>query len=114
MTTNHQIILSTCPDISSARTIATALVEQGLAACVNIVPGIESVYQWQGQIEQSSELLLIIKTRTECYAALEQALLALHPYELPEVIAVPLTTGLPAYLSWIDANLKQINQEQIE
>ncbi|MDZ4263591.1 MAG: divalent-cation tolerance protein CutA [Pseudomonadota bacterium] len=110
MTTNYQIILSTCPDIASARTIATAVVEQGLAACVNIVPGVESIYQWQGAIEQSNELLLIIKTQTECYAALEQMILTLHPYELPEIIAVPLTTGLPAYLSWIDANLKQINE----
>lgn len=111
MTTNHQIVLSTCPDAATARTIATALVEQGLAACVNIVPGIESVYQWQGKIENSAELLLIIKTRADHYPALEQALRALHPYELPEVVAVPLATGLPAYLGWIDANLKQTNEE---
>jgi periplasmic divalent cation tolerance protein len=107
MTTNHQIVLSTCPDAATARTIAMALVEQGLAACVNIVPGIESVHPWQGKIELGSELLLIIKTRAECYGALEQALLALHPYELPEIIALPLAAGLPAYLGWIDANLKQ-------
>lgn len=106
MTSDYQIVLSTCPDAATARTIATALVERGLAACVNIVPGIESVYRWQGAIEQESELLLLIKSRADAYAALEQAILELHPYELPEVIAVPLSTGLPAYLGWIDANLK--------
>lgn len=107
MTADYQIVLNTCPDAATARTIATALVERGVAACVNIVPSVESVYQWQGRIEHGSELLLIIKTRAECYAALEQAIQTLHPYELPEIIAVPLATGLPAYLGWIDANLKQ-------
>lgn len=107
MTTSYQIVLSTCPDAATARTIATALVEKGLAACVNIVPGIESVYRWQGRLEQGSELLLIIKTKVECYTELEQTLVALHPYELPEVIAVPLSTGLPAYLEWIDTSLTQ-------
>jgi periplasmic divalent cation tolerance protein len=107
MTTDYQIVFNTCPDAATARTIATALVERGLAACVNIVPGVESVYQWKGQIENSSELLLIIKTRSECYAALEQAIQALHPYELPEIIALPLAAGLPAYLEWIDSSLKQ-------
>ena len=109
MTSDHQIVLSTCPDAATARAIATALVEQGLAACVNIVPGVESIYKWDGLVERSNELLLIIKTRAECYPALEQALVALHPYELPEIIAVPLATGLPVYLSWIDANMQQPN-----
>jgi len=104
---NYQIVLNTCPDAATARAIATALVERGLAACINIVPGIESVYQWKGQIEHGTELLLIIKTRAECYAALEQAIQALHPYELPEIVALPLAAGLPAYLEWIDSNLKQ-------
>lgn len=105
MTTNYRIVLNTCPDTASARAIATALVERGLAACVNIVPGIESVYRWQGRVEQGQELLLIIKSNAEHYAALEQTILELHPYELPEIVALPLTAGLPAYLAWIDASL---------
>lgn len=109
MTPEHQLVLSTCPDAATARTIATALVEQGLAACVNVVPGIESIYRWQGRVEHGNELLLIIKTRSERYAELEQAIVALHPYELPEIVAVPLASGLPAYLGWIDSSLKRDN-----
>ncbi len=111
MTTHHQIVLTTCPELTSARAIATAVVEQRLAACVNIVPGIESIYRWQGQLEHDNELLLIIKTDSASYAALERAIQALHPAELPEIIAVPLNAGLPAYLDWITASLKQINEE---
>lgn len=106
MKNDYQIVLSTCPDAATARTIATALVERGLAACVNIVPGVESVYRWQGKVEQGSELLLLIKSRADAYATLEQAILELHPYELPEIVALPLAAGLPAYLGWIGANLK--------
>ncbi len=111
MAIHYQIVLTTCPELSSARAIATAVVEQRLAACVNIVPGIESIYRWQGQLEHDNELLLIIKTDSASYAALERAIQALHPAELPEIIAVPLNAGLPAYLDWITASLKQISEE---
>ena len=82
--------------------IAKALVDQQLAACVNVVPGLTSVYRWQGQTESAQEVLLLIKTRQAVYPELEAALLTLHPYELPEIIAVPIEAGLPAYLSWIE------------
>ena len=98
----HIMVLNTCPDMASAEEIAGTLVDQGLAACVNIIPKLRSVYRWQGRREQSDELLLLIKTRTEHYAALEQAIVKLHPYELPEVLAVGINRALPGYLAWID------------
>ena len=98
------LVFTTCPDAATARRIADALVEQGLAACVNILPGLQSVYRWQGKIEHDDELLLIIKTQRDCYPALEAAILALHPYELPEIVTVPLDGGLPAYLDWINSS----------
>jgi periplasmic divalent cation tolerance protein len=73
-----------------------------LAACVNILPGVQSVYLWQGAEEVSEELILVIKTREERYPALERILLERHPYELPEIIATPITQGLAGYLGWID------------
>lgn len=96
-----QLILSTCPDTEVAERIADALVDQKLAACVNLVPGLRSVYRWKGQRERAEEVLLIIKSRTQDYSAVEKALRALHPYELPEIIAVPVSAGLPAYLAWL-------------
>lgn len=96
-----QLILSTCPDTEVAERIADALVDQRLAACVNLVPGLRSVYRWKGQRERAEEVLLIIKSRTQDYSAVEEALRALHPYELPEIIAVPVSAGLPAYLAWL-------------
>jgi periplasmic divalent cation tolerance protein len=98
----HLLILCTCPDEATARIIADQLVDQQLAACINILPGLTSVYQWQGKRESAEEHLLLIKTTTEAYQALEQAITELHPYELPEVIAVPITQGLSGYLQWIE------------
>lgn len=95
------ICLSTCPDAASAERIATVLVEERLAACVNILPGLRSVYRWQDQIEAANEVLLLIKTSAETYPALQVRLTALHPYELPELLAVEAATGLPAYLEWV-------------
>ncbi|MCY7355543.1 MAG: divalent-cation tolerance protein CutA [Lysobacter sp.] len=91
----------TCPDSGSATHIAEALVEERLAACVNLVPGLHSVYRGQGGIERDDEVLLMIKTTTARMDALQQRILALHPYELPEVIAVEAVGGSPAYLDWI-------------
>lgn len=101
----HIIVLCTCPDDQVATTIADKLVTEGYAACVNIVPGIMSVYQWQNKIEHDSELLLIIKTRQDCYQKLETLIQALHPYELPEIIAVSIERGLNEYLEWIDQSV---------
>lgn len=101
-----QIVLNTCPDQETAQDIASQLVELQLAACVNIIPGIESIYRWQDKIESATEYLLIIKTQTDCYTELESTIQALHPYELPEVVAVPIEAGLSAYLDWINNNTK--------
>ena len=96
------LVLTTCPDESSAETIGRRLVEARLAACVNILPRCRSIYRWEGAVEDAQEWVLLIKSRTARYAALEQAIVQAHPYELPEVICVPIHTGLPGYLCWID------------
>jgi len=98
---SYHIVFCTCPDTETASAIANALVDKKLAACVNILPGVRSVYRWQDKRETGDEWLLIIKSAVAVYAQLQAAILALHPYELPEIIAVPITTGLPAYLDWI-------------
>jgi periplasmic divalent cation tolerance protein len=97
------LVITTLPDADSARRVAAEMVEQGLAACVNISAPVTSVYRWQGRLEQGSEVMLTIKTTVERYPALEATLSEHHPYELPELIAVPITHGLPAYLDWIRA-----------
>ena len=105
----HLLILSTCPDAATAQIIADQLVDRQLAACVNILPGLTSVYQWQGKRESAQEHLLLIKTTNEAYQKLEQTISELHPYELPEVIAVPIERGLDGYLQWIDQQTKTKN-----
>lgn len=97
----HQLVLTTCPDAKTARRLARALVSERLAACVNILPIEQSVYRWKGKIESARERLLVIKSERRAYAAIERRLRALHPYELPEIIAVPIVTGLGPYLAWI-------------
>lgn len=101
MPTQALIALCTCPDRETAARIAAALVDANLAACVNILPGITSVYRWEGQRESATEALLIIKTLESRYQALEQAIREAHPYELPEIIAVSVEQGLADYLAWI-------------
>lgn len=95
------LCFSTCPDAASADRIATALVEERLAACVNVLPGLRSTYRWEGQVRRDDEVLLMIKTTADRLAALRARLPALHPYELPELVAVEAAGGLPAYLDWI-------------
>lgn len=103
---NHYLVaLCTCPDQATAEKLADLLVAEQLAACVNILPGIQSVYQWQGKIEHDPELLLVIKTRRDGFASLEQAIRQHHPYELPEVIAVTIEDASAAYLAWIDQSM---------
>ena len=98
-----QIVFCTCPDHISAEKIARLLVEDQLAACINIVPGITSIYAWEGQIESSQEHLLIIKAGSLNYQAIETAIHKHHPYQLPEIIAIPVERGLPEYLNWIES-----------
>ena len=95
------LVLTSCPDEATAAAIALALVEAGLAACVNRVAGVRSTYRWQGRVADEPEVLLIIKTVAARYQELEMRLKSLHPYELPEIIAVPLAGGSPDYLSWL-------------
>lgn len=91
----------TCPDAASAQRIAEALVGERLAACVNHLPGIRSTYRWQDAVQTDSEELLLIKTSAARLTALERRLLELHPYDVPELIAVPVTQGYEAYLDWV-------------
>ena len=97
---NALLCLTTCPDLDTAQRIADALVEERLAACVNLLPGMQSTYRWQGKVEHAAEVLLLAKTTRVRMPALQERIVALHPYELPEVLAVE-AGGLPAYLQWI-------------
>ena len=90
-----------CPDPATADRIANALVAERLAACVNVLPGIRSVYRWQDAVEHADEVLLMIKTSDDRLDALTARVASLHPAELPELIAVEVVGGLPAYLSWV-------------
>lgn len=88
-------------DAETARKAARALVEEKLAACANIIPQIESIYHWKGKIESGAEAMVIFKTTREKYPAFEQRLRELHPYEVPEIVAIEIAAGLPAYLDWV-------------
>ena len=94
------LVFMTCP-AAGAEALAGALVELRLAACVNLLPGARSVYRWQGAVERADETLLVAKTSQARYAELEAEVRRRHPYELPEIVAVHLASGLPAYLQWI-------------
>jgi periplasmic divalent cation tolerance protein len=95
------LVMTTLPDAGAARKIAAALVGSRLAACVSVQAACLSVYRWEAAIEQSDEVPLMIKTTVDRYPALEAELLRLHPYRVPEIVAVPVTHGLPAYLDWV-------------
>lgn len=95
------VCLCTCPDVDSARTLGRSLVEARLAACVQLLPGIESIYRWEGAVDTAGEVLLLIKTTQACFDRLQARLVALHPYEVPELVALPAVAGLPAYLHWV-------------
>ncbi len=96
-----QIVLTTCPDAEIAETIARSLVADGLAACVNILAPVRSIYTWKGKVETAEEYLLLVKSQRAQYGAIEQRILTLHPYELPEIVAVPIASGLTEYLAWL-------------
>jgi periplasmic divalent cation tolerance protein len=99
------VVLCTFPDESTAATIGRTLVDERLAACVNVVPAIRSIYRWQGQVQEDGEALALVKTTAAGFPALRDRLLALHPYDCPECIALPVTAGHPAYLEWIAASV---------
>lgn len=95
--------LCTCPDAEGARHLAEALVSERLAACVNLVPGLRSVYRWDGEVRTDDEVLLVIKTDAARLEALQARVQALHPYDEPELLAFEATGGLPGYLAWVAA-----------
>jgi periplasmic divalent cation tolerance protein len=103
------LVLTTLPDRAGADALAARLVEEHLAACVNILAPCESVFRWQGAVETASEIPLLIKTTHARYPALEAAVQAMHPYEVPELIALPVTHGLAAYLDWAAASVTMPN-----
>jgi len=97
------LVVTNLPDRTAAEKLADALIAQRVAACVNILAPCRSVYRWKGAVQHDEEHPLLIKTTRERYAALEAAIRALHPYELPEIVAVAIERGLPAYLEWVAA-----------
>ena len=100
--TDKRVVLTTAPSEEEARKIARALVGERLAACVNIIPKVESIYRWQDKVEEAREYLLLIKTTESAFALLQEKLKQLHSYELPECVALAMTAGSPSYLKWID------------
>ncbi|MEX2262894.1 MAG: divalent-cation tolerance protein CutA [Bryobacteraceae bacterium] len=104
--TDKIVVYSTCASAEEAERIARRLVEERLAACVNVLPGMVSYYRWQGAIEQSSEWLLLIKTSRDRVDEVRRSIESLHSYQVPEVIAVPIVEGSVNYMNWLDAELK--------
>ncbi|MGQ9511353.1 MAG: divalent-cation tolerance protein CutA [Thermaceae bacterium] len=100
----EEVVLITVPTEEKAKEIARALVEENLAACVNIVPGLTSIYRWKGEVVEDKELLLLVKTTTHRFPALRERVLALHPYTVPEIIALPIVEGHKDYLDWLREN----------
>jgi uncharacterized protein involved in tolerance to divalent cations len=98
--------LTTTGDADLARRIAVALVESGEAACANIVPEVRSIYRWEGKVCDESEHLIVIKTAAEKFELVRSRILSLHSYQVPEVLAIPVTAGDPAYLAWLKSSLK--------
>jgi periplasmic divalent cation tolerance protein len=100
------LVLTTVARAEDGERIAEALVARRLAACVNVLPGVRSVYRWKGAVEREDERLLLIKTRAERFSALREAIVSLHPYEVPEVVALPIEAGHAPYLEWLDASVR--------
>ena len=101
------LIITNCPDEETANAIALAAVEAKFAACVNILPRVQSIYRWQGGVESATEIPLLIKSTAASYPALEALIRERHPYDIPEIIALPIARGLPAYLDWVAAETMQ-------
>jgi periplasmic divalent cation tolerance protein len=105
--TDKRIVLTTCGTAADAERVARALLERRLAACVNIVAGVRSLYHWQGRIEDEGELLLIVKTTAGAIEALKAAIGEVHPYEVPEMVVLPIDDGSQKYLDWISENVHE-------
>lgn len=101
------LVMTTMPNLADADVLAQQLVERKLAACVNLQPNVHSVYMWQDVLERANEVAMVIKTTKERYSELEKFLQSAHPYALPEIIAISLVGGLPAYLEWIGAAIQR-------
>lgn len=95
------VVLVTVPSVDTGTTLARALVDEHLAACVNVIPSVRSLYFWEGQRQEDTEALLVMKTGRDRYEALERRVLALHPYSVPEVLALPVESGSAAYVAWV-------------
>jgi len=104
---SYLLTITTCPDVETAERLGATLLERHLIACVNILPGAVSMYEWKGTVERDQECVLLMKTREDAFDTLRDTVLELHPYELPEVIAVPIQRGLAGYLCWIDEQLNK-------
>ena len=104
--TKSILVLSTFPETESVKSVAETLVNEKLAACVNVIPGVQSIFRWQDKIDNANENILIIKTKDSLYDELEVRIKELHPYELPEIISVPIDKGLNKYLDWISESTK--------
>ena len=102
---NLIIVLCTCPDQATAQSLAKGLLEQKLAACINIIPGIQSLYYWQDLLTESTEHLLVAKTLNQAYSKLEDYLKNHHPYECPEILSLPIIQGWTGYLDWVTSNV---------
>jgi periplasmic divalent cation tolerance protein len=100
------IVLVTSPQQDLSEAIAHHLVEEGLAACVNVVPGITSIYKWQNEVQKETEQLLVIKSHERLWESLEKRIKELHSYDVPEIVSVPLQNGFQPYLEWMNANLR--------
>lgn len=103
---NILLVLTSLPDLAQAEALGMALVEARHAACVTVLPGARSIYRWQGAVETADEALLLCKTTEAAYAGLAAAIRAGHPYELPEIVALPVNQGLPDYLAWVAAETR--------
>jgi periplasmic divalent cation tolerance protein len=104
--TDFQIVLSTCADREQAERIARRLVEQQVAACVNIVPDVQSIYRWQGNVESAAEVLMVIKTSAGLVSEVQSIIASLHSYEVPELLVLPVSGGSEVYLAWLKASLR--------
>ncbi len=109
--TKARVALTTTPDEATAERIVEALLADGIIACGTILPGARSIYRWRGAVERASESLVILKTRTDRVEELEERLEALHPYDLPELLVLPIEAGLAGYLAWIDDSLSRTNED---
>lgn len=102
----YQLVLCTCPDVATAKKLAEQAVKEKLAACVNIFSNVQSIYRWQGAVENTTECLLLIKTSSQHYTTLEKMLQNAHPYETPEIIAMAIERGSANYLAWMAESLR--------